>query len=244
LTTIVTFTKGSPKVSRCIRIFVLAILPLGLMATRARADITVSLQDVSLAPGGIGTMNIYASSTSGDTLSQFGLELLITPVSSPSFLYFSSGMDQPTADFGNPSPGYVFEGQSSSMDIPLPFWGGPFDPGTNYPNDTIAGGDSADANAGSGYVTLTGTYLLATVQFDAPVGASGTFQVSLAPSTYDATMTGFTYFQDMSDNFLNYSSSGGLVTISSVPEPSSLVLGAMASLGGLFSCWSRRRPTR
>ena len=219
--------------NRSIQAFAFAIILLGLTATRARADLAISLSNVSLAPGGTGTMDINVTSNSSDTLSAFNLELLITPVGTPtSLLQFTSS--QP--DFsGNPS--YVFANESL---LGPAFWSTP-PTTTNYPNDTIFGGDFAYSNGAFSYVTITGTSLLATVQFQAPLGATlgDQFQISLVndPS--------FTYFDDQNGNALNYSvgSTGGTVTITSVvPEPSSLTVVALSGLSGLlWCCWRGRK---
>ena len=50
-----------------------------------------------------------------------------------------------------------------------------------------------------------------------------------------------TFFDDASGNPLGYLSNVGQVMIGSVPEPSSMTLMALSSLGGLLFCWRRRR---
>ena len=92
--------------NRSIQAFAFAIILLGLTATRARADLAISLSNVSLAPGGTGTMDITVTSKSSDTLSAFGLELLITPVGHPtSLVQFTTAQLDP---YGNSN--YVFAG--------------------------------------------------------------------------------------------------------------------------------------
>jgi hypothetical protein len=66
---------------RCwIRAFAFVAPILMLAACPAEADVIVTATSLSVLPGGTGIMNFYISSDSGDTLSDFGLELLASPV--------------------------------------------------------------------------------------------------------------------------------------------------------------------
>ncbi len=135
--------------TRSIQVIAFAMILFALTTTRARADLVVTLSDVKLAPGGIGTMDISTTSdniVSGDTLSSFGLELVITPVGTPSSIpAFLSGADQPIAfyDISN----YVFYEQSFNANPayggPYPFWSDPYasPPSDSYPAGEITGGD-------------------------------------------------------------------------------------------------------
>jgi len=229
-------------VNRSIQAFAFAIILLGLTATHARADLNIALgNDLNLAPGGIGTIDITVTSNNNDTLSAFGLELLIT-LGTPtptSLLTFTGGIDPSYS-----SSSYVFFGQSSNSDYGSPFWGAPYQssPVTGYASDSISGGDSADPLAGPGYVSITSTpLLLATVQFQAAPGATpgDTFQISLVPT--NPLLTYFQYDQNP-DHLLNYTSAPGTVTIASaVPEPSSLTIVALSGLSGLLLCYVRGR---
>ena len=215
--------------NRLIQAFAFAIILLGLTATPARADLAISLSNTTVAPGGTGTMDITVTSNSSDTLSAFGLELLITPVGTPtSLLQFTSS--QP--DFSG-NPNYVFVGESA---LGPAFWSTP----PAYPNDTIFGGDIN--SSGQGYVTITGTPLLATVQFQAPPGATpgDMFQISLGN---DRNFTYFQYDQNPLD-LLKYTSTPGTVTIGTsvaVPEPSTLPIVVLCGLSGLLWCYWRGR---
>ena len=99
-----------PTLSRTIRVFVPALLMLGFVTSDARASLVIALGDATVASGGIATIDIGITSTTGmDTLSAFNLELMLTPVGSPSgTLSFSE--TQP--DFSG-NANYVFYGQSA-----------------------------------------------------------------------------------------------------------------------------------
>ena len=221
--------------NRWIRVFALSIVVFGAATALARADITVSLSNVDVASGGVGTMDIYASSNSSDELNFFNLKLLITPTEMPSStLTFNSS--QP--DFADNNSNYIFYGMSS---LGAGFWGPPKD--TLNGNDTsISGGDSDSADGGNGYVTLSSTpVLIAEVQFQSASGATpgDTFLVSLVCNP------GLTTFQDANGDVFPYTvaKGGGMVTVVPaavvVPEPSSSTTVAISSgLAGLL--WYRR----
>ncbi len=134
----------------CFRLLLLASFLCLVMGVPAQANVTITASDVDLAPGGTGTMDFTITSDPGgtlDTLSDFGLELLITPApTSTSLLQFTTAQSNP---YGNPN--YVFAGESFGSDLDLAFWSKPSK--TNYPADTIYGGDLDDGLT-LGYVTI------------------------------------------------------------------------------------------
>jgi len=207
-----------------------AILLLGVTATPARADLAISLSDITLGANNTGSMDISATSSGGFTLSQFGLELLITSVGSPATqLQFSSPQPDPGFIYNNPT--YVFAGQSFGSVNGLPLWGSPT-PG--YAPVDIVGGDAVASILGSppGFVTIPGgsTAYLATVDFYVPQGTQlSQFQVSLVNGLN-------TYFEDQNGNPLSYTSG--------VPEPSSLTVVELSGLSGLLWCYWRGRKRR
>ncbi len=146
--------------SRRIHLFALAMFVLGLTSTVARADQII-------------TTDLYVTATSDVTLSAFSLDLALLPVGSPSSTpYFLTDQTDP---YTNSS--YIFYGQSSGGDVPVPFWGPPFQspnlpPPSPYPAGEIVGGDSVDSSQ-LGYVTLTAgnTYFLGEVQYGIPAEA-------------------------------------------------------------------------
>lgn len=225
--------------SRLIQASILALLIVAPVAS-VRAELAIALSNVTLAPGGIGTMNFTVTSGRSDQLMDFGLGLQITKVGSPtSLIQFTTSQPDP---YGNAN--YVFAGESFNADqIPsLPFWGTPKT--TSFISDTIPGGDSDDST--QGYVTIPSTSgglhtFLASVQFSAPKGATAgdTFQVVLSSDP------GLTYF-DGTGGTLGYSvqAGGGLITIASVPEPSSILTGLIGAAFLGAEGFRRRRRCR
>ena len=202
---------------------------LGFAASEARASLVITLGDATVASGGTATIGIGITSNSADTLSGFNFELLITPVGSPPPTGLLSFADSQPNTVGNPN--YVFFGQSGIGSNVFP------PSTTNYADDTITGGDFAGAAAVVIPPGAGGPFsFLADVQFQPVFGMNGdTFQVSLV---IDPNQT---FFDDANGNALGFSSNVGQVMIATVPEPSSLTLAALSSLGGLVYFWRRRR---
>lgn len=226
--------------SRLIRASIFALLIVAPAAS-VRAELAIVASNLTLAPGGVGTMNFTVTSNSGDQLMDFGLGLQIKKVGSPtSLIQFTSSQPDP---YGNAN--YVFAGESSGADASLPFWGAPQEKA--FPSDMITGGDTDDGST-AGYVTIPSTpgglhTFLASVQFSAPKGATAgdRFQVVLL------TDSGLTYFDTPNGTLLSYSiqAGGGLVTIASVPEPSSALTGLIgATFLGAAEGFRRRRSGR
>ncbi len=225
--------------NRVIQRFTLALILLGVSTTHAwgdLTDLTLTLGSTTVTAGGTGTIDINIVTNDSSMLSAFNIELLITPThGTTSFLEFTTAQPDPTSNSN-----YVFSGGVSfAGNNMVPVFFPPT--GTNYPNDTITGGDLYDPAPGS--VLLSPAVgdprsYLATVEFQAAPGATvgDAFQISVV------TDPGQTYFDDAAGNPLSYSSDIGLVTVGpSVPEPSSLTLMAVSGLGGLLWRWRRGR---
>jgi hypothetical protein len=230
-------------VSHRIRPIAFVVLCLAVASHPARADLTLTLDDVTVAPNNTATMGLYLTSQSGYQLSSFGLKLQIIPTNSTNgLLQFTTTQSDPTGDAN-----YVFFNNSSVGDSSglLPYWSAPST--TAYSNDTIKAGDINDSDAGYSVVGSSkgspGTYL-GSVQFLLPAGANPTDQFVV--TLVDDPSYNFTYFTDSSGNSISASSItivGGNVTQPSfVPEPSSLTM-VLAGLAGLVG-WTHRRHGR
>jgi len=219
-------------VSRLIKAFVFAIILLGLTASGARAELAISVGSSTVAPDGIGTVDITITPNHGHTLSDFGLELQITPVGATSFLQFTSSQPDP---YGNSN--YVFYNQSLKQLLDLPFWSVPSSPPS--PLVSITGGDSS--SLGYVFIPKGSTEYLATVQFEAAPGATvgDKFTISLVNDP------GQTYFDNKNGQPLYYTSTPGTVmVVSAVPEPSSSTVVLLSGLSGLLWCYWRGRRHR
>lgn len=190
------------------------------LATPAQADLIITGENATVTPGGVGTVDFMISSTNSDTIDSFNLQLQITTTSGNSVLQFTPSASQP--DFSINS-NYVFLGTSGGP----PLWSNPTETATT--NDTIAGGDFSSSD-----ITITSSYLLAQVQFQADAGASlgDTFAISLV------TSAAFTNFND-GNTSIAYTSSAATVTVT--PEPATLALAGVAGLTGAIYSWNRRR---
>jgi hypothetical protein len=210
-------------VNRLIRYLALALLVLGLASTPTRADYVF---DVTIPASGTGTLDFTITSSDNATLSMFDLGLTISSTSHGT-PYFSTTQTDPYSN-----PNYVFA--TGSVLDPIPFWT-TYPPGYDFPA-SMSGGDASSL----GSVTLSSTpSYLATAQFQvAPAAAPEVVQVTLVNNVS-------TFFDDLNGSPLYYTASlsGGTVNInvSSVPEPSSLVLAGIAGLGGLFVYGRNRR---
>jgi hypothetical protein len=196
-----------------------------LLATTlpSRADLVVSIGNLTVAPGGVGTTDVTVSSSDGHpvSLELFGFDLRISKVSGPGRLEFTPTQTDPFS-----SSNYVFYHDSADNTPPGQTTLGTVST-TSAPHDTYIGSDIT--NDGSN-ISVTSPRLLAHLTFTSatalPAMLGSTFQVSLIPDfstffQYDFATT------PMSDS---YTFVGGLIMIGSVPEPSSLIL---AMIGGV-----------
>jgi hypothetical protein len=199
----------------------------------SRADFVVSIGNLVINTGGVGTLDVTLSSSDGTPmkLDSFGFDFEITRVSGEGRLEFTPTQNDPF--FSSKYVFYLNSGDNTPAgQTPLGTVSS-----TKSPNDTNIGSDYTNDSAN---VSVTSSMLLAHLTFtDAtslPPSPHSTFQVALIRDSntffqYDSTTT------PVADSFTVV---GGLVTI--VPEPSSLLL---VMIGGLVvlivAGWNSRR---
>ncbi len=203
------------------------------MTSSAYADLVITGGSASVASNSVGTVDFYVSSNnpSGDNLAIINnLQLQITTTTGSSTLQFTSS--QP--DFLSNS-NYVFTGNSFDQDLGVTFFNTPTS--VNTSNDTISGGDSNDGNTGPGYTTITpgSNFLLATVQFQAALGATPGDSFSIA-------LTSNSNFLDNNSSTVGYTSTAASVIIAAgVPEPSSVILAAFGGVALFYYTANRKK---
>lgn len=201
------------------RVFILAVVALGVSVRTCRAELVFSFQDKFLKSGEEGSIDVFIRSTTGSDHVQFAnyaFDITFPNTASPGFLQF-----QPTAlqlkteqSVSSPFP-YIFFGDTNSANI-----NAVVQPQTPQ---AITGFDST---ASGNDVTIgTSNLLLARLELK-HIGASqsGDFTIRLRNDP------GQTFFEDRNGNRATISfasSSFGTVSVSAVPEPSSLVLCAI-----------------
>ena len=198
----------------------------------------VSIGDLTLAPGGVGTTDVTVSSSDGTpvNLDSFGFNFQITNVSGQGRLEFTPAQTDP---FSNSN--YVFYLNSGDNTPPEQTALGTVLDHSNVPNDTYIGSDFTNDGSNANF---TGSMLLAHLTFTAattlPPVLGSTFQVSLIPDIN----TFFQYDSSTNPTTDSFTVAGGLVSIASVPEPSSLLLAMIGGVPVLFAVARKRRPRR
>jgi hypothetical protein len=209
---------------------ILAGIVLVGLVSPVKADLIVSVADITLAPGGNGFVDVRIRSTANDTLDTFGVEFRITTFFGINRLEFVG----PPSDTQLGDLDYIFAGDSAAAMIgpPAGLISTMF-----MPNDTYVGGDGTFSGLG---VTVPATdRLLVRLELTAATAlapkAGDIFTISLVSSPN-------TFFRDSGFSEIDFVSSPGTVTIAGaaaiVPEPSSLTLLAM---GGFSFLIGRRR---
>ncbi|WP_197453692.1 PEP-CTERM sorting domain-containing protein [Caulifigura coniformis] len=200
------------------RVLVLAWLSAAslVLPAQATADLVVTIGSTSIGEGGTGFVDVFLRSTTGtDLLNGFSFEFTASPVVGTNVLAFSD----PQSDSQLNDPSYIFFGVSAAA-------GPPQTPvGDVGPENTYIGVDATDG--GFSLFVPTTDVLLArldlTTLSSAPAVAGDVFSIDLE----DTSLTAF--FNNGPDQ-VPYTSFSGTVTVSAVPEPSSLLLCA-AGLG-------------
>ena len=128
------------------------------IASSAQATLIVKVNDAIITAGSTGFVDVTIESDSlvfGDLLQQFGIEFRITTGGATRLEFFNPQPDPQLTD-----PTYVFFGDSTDVNFPLPFGAVST---TVVPNDTFIGGDATwgtDGTDGTD-VTVTSVKLLA-----------------------------------------------------------------------------------
>ena len=210
-----------------------AVLTLGMLSLSSfvRADLVISVDSLTLAPGGTGTLDVNINSTNplGDNLDTFGFEFQIT-TSRPTVLEFVSTQPNP---YSNSS--YVFFNNSLNQGPPVFALGTVSSVGAQ--SNTYIGGDgtvTGSADIGSPNQLLLQLSVTAATGALSPVPGN-TFTISLIPGAN-------TSFSDNGTG-IPFTSTAGTVTISpaSVPEPEPLVLlGFTVLIGTSYGLVTRR----
>jgi hypothetical protein len=188
------------------------------LAAPARADFVVTVGNATVASGGNATVDVMirSTNTSGDPLSSFGFEFRIT---SPGSRHLDFRNPQQDAQLGLPS--YVFAGDSGDVVDKVPV--GLIHSINGGTNNQFVGGD--ETNSGGNFTVKDNTLL---VRLDVTAATTSgplpgdTFSISLQPSA-------FTSFLNAANSPIAFSSTPGVVTVVSVPEPGAL---ALLSIGG------------
>ena len=219
-----------------------------MLGGSARADLTITIGNVSIPEGGTGFLDVMIKSTDGSAqnLAQAGYEFLITPdinviTMMPTATTLEFTLSQPQGYMSE--MGYVFP---MSGNVQFMTTNGAVST-VNNPNDRLSGGDN-NLDPGLTNVSVTGDVLLIRLQLTAnlfmlpgiPPVVGDTFKVRLLTPSDDPFGTS-TLFQDQVGNDLTYTSTIGTVTITAraVPEPGSL---AMLALGAIaIGTFARRR---
>jgi len=185
------------------------------------AALVFTFQDTSVVAGSSGSIEVFVSSTGTDFVTLMNFEFAITG-SDPSGVLNFNPIQTAAAEIQN-DPRYIFFNDSAAYGVNL------LDP------ITLVGGDS---KASLPDVMVGGSpLLLARLQLEhitpTPLVSTGTYKISLVQG-----LNSIFFDKDLGEvdidasSFVNF----GTVTISAVPEPSSILLsGAMAAVLGLRS---------
>jgi hypothetical protein len=207
-------------------------LTLACVAAPARAGLTIQVLDATASPGGTGSFDIVL--TDGGGTFQVGGFTADVSVAAASGVTFTAA-DTLTDPATHP---YIFGTYQSS---PFPFATDPANPGAaaTFPNLEFVAGDAS--MAAPGFVTLNPGDILGLVHVTFSVAANaplgGGAPVSLVAG-------GNTSLSDVNGDPVAFSTLDGTITFTSVPEPSSLALCGLGSLGLAIYAGRRRSFAR
>jgi len=202
----------------CVAVLALAAI---LCGPAARADLVVTIDDGTVAVNGSGFVNVWIESTdpSGEDLFSYSLEFQITASPSNTGLNDLQFSDPQSGDFLTDSD-YVFAGVSESAGPPI---SAPSVVGT-----TLFAGDNVNTTPGSNVLVTQTKKLLIRLELSAQLLAlepGDSYSVTLLNTGF----TGFTRFVDVTTGPapVSFRSVSGLVTITAVPEPATMLLVVM-----------------
>lgn len=247
-------TKSARLLSRIsVMCFIVALL-CQLTSSYSRADqliLSVDPSSQTIQAGQSGSLELYLSNPSQNTqifkISAFQVAIEFPGQNNTSYLQFTQS-DIPTTNYiFNTSniisfANYVFPNTNNNNIVST-------SDGSIVPAREVTFGDSAINrstvplfNADYTYITINPgqSVALGILNFSSSASTpSGTYDISIIPTTYDATTLSYgnTYFEDNLLNPQNYVYNGSSITvdgIKSVPEPSSFTL-ALLGISGVLS---------
>jgi hypothetical protein len=208
----------------------------------ATAALVVSIQHVSVAPGGSGSLDVLISSDSvvGDSFQNYFLDFTISGAAQAADPINFVPSILPAPQLFATSPDYIFLGNSAEAAAPIGLDSVSDQPGSPVANDLITVVDLTDSGSDRTITLADGDFLLARLNFLAPLSAT-------PGSVYNINLEVTSFFEDISFNQPSFNSNIGSITVSAVavPEPSSLGVILIAGvLVGIRKHRQRKRPQR
>lgn len=249
----------------------LAVLLTGI-ASPARAELVIYAQDTTLTPGGSGYLNVYLSGAPTDLFDTYQVTLTIggggAVTFAPADLTATYPLPNAAADGYQPfnylyppdwtsanpttAPNYIFA--NASLDSAAQAFGGMNSAGygANYftiSDDSLTSPQAPMSDAAPTLATASASTLLASLLIQATPGYTGQFSVGLSFTPGTPMGPADTYFQvggsnltDVSQTLGSSANFTGTISISSVPEPGSIVTGMTALL--ILAGFGRTRLAR
>jgi len=216
------------------------VLLITVFSVPARADLVLSIASTTIPQGGTGALDVWLTSNAGptspDPFNDYGFQLQIN---GPHFLEFAATAGQDFSYLNDSRYVFVQPFGFNNSDDWFTGSNGGYVQTVNYPNDTFTGADSTTDLSTVSLTSGSSRLLLAAVSLVAPtnlVDPGDQYAISL--------VSGSAYFDQFGvpGTSIPFSSSPGTVTIApaSVPEPSTLILAAMAAGAVLLAAGLRR----